>query len=62
MGHTLETRLAEELAKTMSNQTSDIVAVKLVVLDRDNLPGQELSHAVAHALADVRNDGLVPIR
>jgi hypothetical protein len=59
--------LDEQTGKTLTDKTSDVVAVQLVVFDRVHTLLEMLgvlgviSHAVAHPLGDVPNDDLVSL-
>jgi hypothetical protein len=47
------------VGEIVPNETCDIVAVKLIILDRHHLLIQELGHTSTHTLADISDDGLV---
>ena len=55
----LDTGGSKEGGETVTDQAGNVVAVKLPILDSDDLTIQELGHTGSHATADVDNDVLV---
>jgi len=54
-----DARGTKQTGETMTDQTSNIVAIQLPIGNRFNRVIQEVGHAVSHALADIGNDVLI---